>query len=114
MKIVHESIPDPNGEPRWTPNTDVVVYETGDMLVTLELAGLTSDDLELAIDGPRLRVRGWRRKDDAERIGGYLVMEIANGPFEITFEVPTHYDLTQARAAYEVGFLRIQIPPRRD
>ena len=98
----------------WTPNTDVMVYESGEMMVTLELAGLTSDDLELAIDGARLRVRGRRRNGDTEHIGGYLVMEIANGPFEITFEVPVHYDLTQARAVYEVGFLRIQIPPRRE
>ncbi len=113
MKIVHEPIPDPDGEPRWTPNTDVMVFESGEMLVTLELAGLTSEDLELAIDGPRLRVRGWRRNEDNDREGSYLVMEIATGPFEITFEVPAHYDLAQARAVYEVGFLRIQIPPKR-
>src|SRR5262245_26541669 len=108
MKIVHEPIPDPNGEPRWTPNTDVVVQESGEMLVTLELAGLTSDDLELAIDGSRLRVCGRRRNEDTELIGSYLVMEIATGPFEIVYEVPQHYDLAQARAFYEIGFLRIQ------
>lgn len=114
MKIVHEPFPDDDGEPRWTPNTDVVVFESGEMLVTMELAGLTSDDLELAIDGPRLRVSGRRRNEDNERIGGYLVMEIANGPFEVVFEVPQDYDLCQARAVYEVGFLRIQIPPKRN
>ena len=112
MKIVHEPIPDPNGEPGWTPNTDVVVRDSGEMLVTLELAGLTREDLELAIDGPRLRVRG-RRNGDNAYVGSYLVMEIAAGPFEIVYEVPQHFDLSQARAVYEIGFLRIQIPPKR-
>jgi|RhiMethySRZTD1v2_1073278.scaffolds.fasta_scaffold2776467_1 HSP20 family protein len=114
MKIVLDSIPHPDGEPRWTPNTDVVVYDSGEMLVTLELAGLTREDLELAIDGSRLRVRGYRRNEENEAVGSYFVMEIANGPFEVVYEIPPHYDLCQARAAYEAGFLRIQIPPKRE
>ena len=113
MKIIVEPVPDPMGQPRWVPNTDVFVSATGDMVVTLELAGLTRDDLELSIDGTRLRIGGQRRNEDHESVGSYLVMEIANGPFEIVLEVPSQYDLCQARAVYEIGFLRINVPPRR-
>jgi HSP20 family protein len=113
MKIIVDSTAPPPGPPRWTPNTDVALTVTGEMVVTVELAGLTRDDLELAIDGTRLRISGLRRNEDHPEVSSYLVMEIANGPFEIVFEVPTPYDLSQARAVYEIGFLRIQIPPRR-
>jgi len=113
MKIIVEPIPDPSGQPRWIPNTDVFVASSGELVVTLELAGLTREDLELSIVGTRLHICGHRRNEDHENVGSYLVMEIANGPFEIAFEIPTQYDLCQARAAYEIGFLRINVPIRQ-
>jgi HSP20 family molecular chaperone IbpA len=39
-------------------------------------------------------------------------MAIANGPFDVVFDIPSHYDLSQARAAYQNGFLRIKMPPK--
>lgn len=113
MKIIVEPVPDPMGQPRWVPNTDVFVSASGELVVTLELAGLTREDLELSIDTGRLRISGQRRNEDHEAVESYLVMEIANGPFEIVFEIPSEYDLSQARAVYEIGFLRIFMPPKR-
>lgn len=113
MKILFEATPYPDGEPRWKPNTDVVVSVTGEMVLTLELAGLTREDLEIAIDGSRLRIGGHRRHEERAEARRYLVMEIANGPFEIVFDVPPEYDLCQAKAVYEVGFLRIHVPSKR-
>jgi HSP20 family molecular chaperone IbpA len=37
-------------------------------------------------------------------------MEINYGPFESVLELPSGYDLTQAKAAYLNGFLRIDVP----
>jgi len=37
-------------------------------------------------------------------------MEISYGPFESLLEVPSDYDLSQAKAAYLNGFLRIDVP----
>jgi HSP20 family molecular chaperone IbpA len=37
-------------------------------------------------------------------------MEINYGPFETVIELPSGYDLTRARAAYQNGFLRIDVP----
>jgi HSP20 family molecular chaperone IbpA len=37
-------------------------------------------------------------------------MEINYGAFEAVIELPKGYDLTQARAAYQNGFLRIDVP----
>jgi HSP20 family molecular chaperone IbpA len=40
----------------------------------------------------------------------FLVMEINYGPFECVIEIPPGYDLSEAKAAYQNGFLRIDIP----
>jgi HSP20 family molecular chaperone IbpA len=37
-------------------------------------------------------------------------MEITYGPFESVLELPAGYDLSQAKAAYLNGFLRIDVP----
>jgi len=42
-----------------------------------------------------------------------LVMEISYGPFESVLELPAGYDLSQAKAAYVNGFLRIDVPLAR-
>jgi HSP20 family molecular chaperone IbpA len=37
-------------------------------------------------------------------------MEISYGPFESVLELPSGYDLSQAKAVYVNGFLRIEAP----
>ena len=37
-------------------------------------------------------------------------MEINYGPFESIIQIPAGYDLSQAKAAYLNGFLRIDVP----
>src|SRR5438132_1685058 len=40
----------------------------------------------------------------------FLVMEINYGAFESIIEVPAGYDLGQAKASYQNGFLRVDVP----
>jgi HSP20 family molecular chaperone IbpA len=40
-------------------------------------------------------------------------MEISYGTFESMLELPPGYDLSQAKAAYVNGFLRIDVPLAR-
>ena len=37
-------------------------------------------------------------------------MEISYGPFESVLDLPSGYDLSQAKAIYVNGFLRIDVP----
>ena len=93
----------------WIPNTDVYLKENG-VVIKVELAGMRSEDLEITVEDRRLRISG--RRNDCCREGRckFLVMEINYGPFERIIDVPPGFDLTQARAAYLNGFLRIDIP----
>jgi HSP20 family protein len=96
-------------ETYWVPNTDVYVSEGG-LVVKVELAGMRREDLELVIEGNRVRIAGSRPDGCRSAKCKFLVMEINYGAFETIIELPKGYDLTQARAAYQNGFLRIDVP----
>ena len=93
----------------WIPNTDVYSTEDG-LVVKVELAGMRREDLELAVEGNRLLITG-QRPDGCRSPGcKFLVMEINYGSFECVIETPHGYDLSLARALYQNGFLRVDVP----
>ena len=94
---------------QWVPNTDMYETENG-LVVKVELAGTRSDNLEITVEGNRLRISGSRPDGCRAAKASFLVMEINYGPFESLLELPPGYDLSQAKAAYLNGFLRIDVP----
>jgi len=97
------------GRAHWVPNTDVYTTDSG-LVVKVELAGMRSEHLEITVEGNRLRIAGNRPDGCRAAHCSFLVMEISYGPFESLLEVPSDYDLSQAKAAYLNGFLRIDVP----
>lgn len=93
----------------WVPNTDVYATDNG-LVVKVELAGMRSEHLEITVEGNRLRISGNRPDGCRASKCSFLVMEINYGPFESVLELPPGYDLSQAKAAYLNGFLRIDVP----
>ena len=98
-----------SARPHWVPNTDVYTTDAG-LVVKVELAGMRSEHLEITVEGNRLRISGNRPDGCRAAKCSFLVMEINYGPFESVLEVPPGYDLSQAKAAYLNGFLRIDVP----
>jgi HSP20 family protein len=98
-----------DSEAHWVPNTDVYVNDDG-LVIKVELAGMRREDLELTIEENRLRISGHRPDGCRAPKCKFLVMEINYGFFESVIELPEGYDLTQAKAAYQNGFLRIDVP----
>ena len=94
---------------QWVPNTDVYATDNG-LVVKVELAGMRSEHLEITVEASRLRITGTRPDGCRAAKASFLVMEINYGPFETVLELPVGYDLSQAKAAYLNGFLRIDVP----
>lgn len=100
------------GATSWGPNMDV--YTTDDTLVVnIEVAGMSREDLEVTIDQGRIRILGQRADSTRQTRCRFLVMEINYGSFERTIEVPPGYDVNRAQASYQNGFLRILVPSAR-
>jgi HSP20 family protein len=96
-------------ETHWIPNTDVYLTD-GAVIIKVELAGMQREDLELTVEGRRLRISGQRPDGCRPPTCKFLVMEINYGGFETVIELPEGYDLARAKAAYQNGFLRIEVP----
>src|SRR5437762_9974678 len=74
----------------WVPNTDVYATDNG-LVIKVELAGMRSDNLEITIEGNRLRISGNRPDGCRAPKCSFLVMEINYGPFESMLELPQGY-----------------------
>ncbi len=96
-------------EATWSPNTDVYLTPKG-LVVQVELAGMRKEDLELTVEANELRICGVRRDGCRSGQCRFVVMEISYGSFESVVEVPPGYDLSNAKAAYQNGFLRVDVP----
>jgi HSP20 family protein len=94
---------------QWVPNTDVYSTDNG-LVIKVELAGMRSENLEITVEGQRLRICGSRPDGCRAPKCSFLVMEINYGPFESVLELPSGYDLSQAKATYVNGFLRMDVP----
>jgi HSP20 family protein len=78
-------------------------------IVHAELAGIDAGDLGLEIQGRELTLTGHRRESDAEgRV--YQQVEIEHGPFRRTIALGAEVVAEQARATYQDGILRVELP----
>jgi HSP20 family protein len=90
----------------------VDVYFCGDppvAIVKADLAGVSPDDVSIEVRGRQLVIAGERRAQESEgRL--YQQIEIAHGPFRRIVELGADVQADAAKATYEDGMLRIEIP----
>lgn len=96
-------------EARWVPNTDVYTAEES-IVIKVELAGIRREELEITVEGQRICVSGHRPDCCRAPKCRFQRMEINYGYFESVVDLPAGYDLSRAKASYQNGFLRIDIP----
>jgi HSP20 family protein len=94
----------------FSPRVDV--YYTGQpptAIVMVDIAGIEVEGVSLEIHGRQLTIAGHRHQQDSEgRL--YQQIEIPHGPFRRVVELGADVQADAARATYEDGILRVQIP----
>ncbi len=78
-------------------------------IVTAELAGIEPSALDLEIQGRKLILSG-RRQPSAVESDVYQQVEIERGSFRRVVELGADVDAAAARASYEDGMLRVELP----
>jgi HSP20 family protein len=94
----------------FSPSVDV--YYCGDpptAVVKAELAGIDIAELGLEIRGRELVISGHRSIGDPEQ-RVYQQLEIEHGPFRRVIPLGAEVDAERARASYEDGVLRVELP----
>jgi HSP20 family protein len=96
----------------FSPNVDV--YYCGDpqkAVVKVDLAGVDLEAVGIEISGRHLAIVGERPVQETEgRV--YQQVEIPSGPFRRVVELQVDVDADSAKATYEDGILRIDLPLR--
>ena len=90
----------------WEPAIDV--YEVdNDIVVLVEIAGLTPEDINVIIEGTTLVIKGERAMHRTSSKRTYSQMEIKRGYFERSIQLPATVGPHKTRASYKDGLLEI-------
>jgi HSP20 family protein len=96
----------------FSPNVDV--YYCGEpqrAIVKVDLAGVELSEVGIEVSGRHLAIVGERHVQESEgRV--YQQIEIPSGHFRRVVELQVEVDAERARATYEEGILRIDLPLR--
>jgi HSP20 family protein len=120
--VVTSSEPQPFGDARradqmgvrlaqfcWRPPADVYETATG-IAVTVDLAGVDENDLEMLLFEDALVIEGQRRLPPGEAGGVYHAAEIRQGQFRLELSLPVSIDADAVHARYENGLLKVSLP----
>jgi HSP20 family protein len=91
----------------WRPPADVCESEST-IVVTVDLAGIDQDDLDVVLFEDALIVEGSRRMVTDPGVV-YHVAEIRQGPFRLELRLPGTIDQERVDARYDQGLLRISL-----
>src|SRR5439155_11120723 len=92
----------------WNPAADV--YRTHDgWIVKVDLAGIRSADVEVAIDGPRLRVSGLRRDSVCGEGVSHYQLEITYSRFEKAIQFRCSIEHATIERDYRDGLLILRL-----
>jgi HSP20 family protein len=96
----------------FSPNVDV--YYCGEpqrAVIKVDLAGVELEAIGIEVSGRQLTIVGERPVQETEgRV--YQQVEIPSGPFRSIVELQVDVDPDRAKASYEDGVLRIELPLR--
>ena len=94
----------------WDPNADVLEC-ADEVRIIVEVPGLSPDDIHVAAQGNRVRVRG-RKKTDSQLDPApkFLCMERFFGEFEKVIPLPYPVNMKQATATLGDGLLVVRFP----
>jgi len=106
-------------ENSWTGRNDVVgmfgpstdVTETDKSIdVSVELPGMTEDDIDISLSGDAITIRGEKKIEHEENRKGVYMSERSYGSFYRTVPLPAGVDPDKADATFKNGVLKVSLP----
>ena len=94
----------------WRPAADVCETDR-EVVITVELAGVDPDELDVILYEDAMVVEGQRRLRAAPN-GVYQLAEIRQGPFRLELTLPRGVDQERVDARYDDGLLAVTMPKR--
>jgi HSP20 family protein len=97
----------------WTPALDV--FETQEkFVITMELPGVSPDDVDISVEDSTLMVRGERKFYSEQQEESFLRIERRFGEFTRSLTLPSTADAESIQASFDHGVLTIEVPKREE
>ncbi len=93
------------------PPADVSTSET-ELTVSMELPGMTADQIEVLASEGRLTIRGEKATKKVEEGANFIRRERFVGRFHRSFVLPDSLDPTKTTASFKDGVLMVSIPEK--
>ncbi|WP_040789551.1 Hsp20/alpha crystallin family protein [Nocardia paucivorans] len=106
--IMRRAFATPPAKTGFVPAADVV-RDGDDVVITLELPGVSGEDVEVEVVDHRLCISGTRREETSGDKQGVLIREIRSGAFRREFALPEHVTADAVEAEQANGLLRIRV-----
>lgn len=97
------------GSRMWSPPIEVTERE-GAMVVSVELPGISKDDVKVELMPDGLLIQGERKEEHEEQQKGVLRSERRYGRFSRLIPLPEGVEAGQAKAEFNNGMLEVRIP----
>lgn len=97
------------GQYAWSPSVDMYESPSG-LTVTVDLPGLTREDVALHVEGRGLVITGERRMSKEPEEGVFHMLERPSGQFSRRIDLPEGLDLSATRAVLREGVLSVSVP----
>lgn len=93
---------------QWVPPVEMTT-EGADVVITLEVPGVDTADIDIEVADGRLTISGERRDTWEDSRGRVLVREVRYGTFRRIFQLPEGVSGDQVEADADKGLLRVRI-----
>jgi HSP20 family protein len=112
-RVLERFFGEPSGAERpvgmWTPRTNVT--EAKDSLtITAELPGLEAKDVDVAISGDILTIKGEKKQEKEEKDEHHHVVERTYGTFSRMVRLPAPVAADKIKATFKNGVLTVNLP----
>ena len=97
----------------WMPPVDIV-EEKDRIVLTAELPGFRSDQVEVQMEGGVLTLKGERRFEAENEGHNYHRVERSYGQFVRSFTLPNNVNREAIKATFGDGLLSIELPKREE
>lgn len=100
-----------SGTAETTEYPAVNVWVNGeDAVITTEVPGVRTDDLDISVTGNAVTVQGNRPALEEKEVESYHRHEMWHGNFSKTVQLPFNVDVEKVQASYRNGILQISLP----
>ena len=81
-----------------------------DAVITSEIPGVKTDDIDISVTGNSVTLRGKRPSEEETNVESYHRHELWHGNFNKTVQLPFNVDSEKIHATYKKGVLHVSMP----